>query len=200
MIRALYLKLPRRIWLIILFVVIILVVYFALRFVGTATRNTPEEFLQARQEASLIAADIVTISDNSISDFDQIAKLDSQGDYTNALLLVTKELENNQVARKKAITLSDQLAIMAKNLDKISPTSAGQIALQAVSSETELISRLINYNDGLNQLLGILREKFLGKASGDKILELLSKINDEVKAINDLNRQFNDLMSQFDVK
>jgi len=163
------------------------------------TRTVPEDFLKARQQASAIALEIVAISNNSSVNFNQIAQLDIQGKYTDALILVSQELERNGEARTKAIDLSVQLTTMAKNLDKISPASAGQTALEAISSETALISRLIDYNDYLNQLLEVLRQKFLGKTSGDKIDELISKINDEGKAINDLNQKFNDVMRQFDI-
>ncbi len=200
MISAFYSKIPRRIRLIILFLIIVLVAYFILRFVGMTPRSVPEDFLKARQQASVIALEIIAISDNSNVNFNTIAQLDSQGKYTDALLLVSQELQRNAEARTKAIDLSVQLTTMAKNLDKISPASAGQTALEAISSETALISRLINYNDYLNQLLQILQDKFLGKISGDKIPELIAKINDEAKAINDLNQRFNDVMKQFDVK
>jgi hypothetical protein len=200
MISAFYSKIPRRVKLIILFLIIILIAYFVLRFVGTETRNVPPDFLNARQQASAIALEIVTISNNSSTDFNTIAQLDSQGKYTDALNLVSQELQRNAEARTKAIDLSNQLTTMAKNLNKISPASASQTALEAISSETALISRLIDYNDYLTQLLQVLQDKFLGKVNGDNIPELISKINGEAKTINDLNQQFNDIMAQFDVK
>jgi hypothetical protein len=89
---------------------------------------------------------------------------------------------------------------MAKNLAQISPASASQKALEAVSSETALISRLITYNDYLTQLLEVLRGKFLGKNSNDKIPELIQKLNNEAQAINDLNQKFNETMKEFDAK
>jgi len=49
-----------------------------------------------------------------------------------------------------------------------------------------------------NQLLEVLRQKFIGNSDGDKVHELVQKINDEAQAINDLNRQFNDQMKIFD--
>jgi len=200
MISAFYSKIPKKVRLIILFLLIVLIVYFVLRFIGVSTRSVPEDFLRARGQASLIASEIVLISNNSIADFNQIVELDGQGKYTDALNLVSQELEKNREARGKAIGLSVELTAMAKSLDKISPLSDGQLALEAISSETALISRLIDYNDYLNQLLQVLQQKFLGKISGDKIPEIVSKINDEVKAINDLNRSFNDVMSRFDGK
>jgi len=200
MISTFYSKIPQRLKLLILFILIILIAYFVLRFFAVETRSVPDDFLRARQEASVIAADIVIISNQSSADFGQIAELDSKGNYSDALILVYQELERNRQAREKAINLSIQLESMAKNLDKISPSSAGQTALEAISSETALISRLINYNDYLIQILDILREKFLGKTDGDKIPELIAKANNEAQAINDLNQKFNDVMKEFDLK
>ncbi|MFH1233166.1 MAG: hypothetical protein V1649_00750 [Patescibacteria group bacterium] len=200
MISSIYSKIPQRIRLLILFVFIILIAYFVLRFFAAEPRTIPEDFLRARQEASVIAATIVAISNESTNNFEKIAALDSEGNYTDALILVSQELERNRQAREKAINLSIQLETMAKNLDKITPSSAGQTALEAISSETALISRLINYNDFLTQILDILREKFLGRADGDKIPELIAKANNEAQAINDLNQKFNDIMKGFDLK
>jgi len=200
MISTFYSKIPHRIRILILFIIIILAAYFVLRFFWVDVKNVPEDFLQARQEASLIAQDIVTISNESTNSFAEIARFDKERKYTEALVLISKELERNRQAREKAIKLSVQLETMAKNLAQISPSSAGQKALEAISSETALISRLITYNDYLTQLLEILRGKFLGKNQGDKIPELIAQINGEIQAINDLNRKFNETMKEFDLK
>lgn len=200
MITDLYFKTPKRIRLLILFIIILLLAYFVLRFLTVETRNVPEDFLRARQEASLIASEIVAISNESTNNLNKIAEFDKKGEYTEALVSISQELERNRQAREKAIKLSVQLEAMAKNLSQISPASASQVALQAISSETALISRLITYNEYLTQLLEVLREKFLGKSDGDKIPELLVKINGEIQAINDLNRKFNEVMGEFDLK
>ena len=200
MISNFYSKIPQRIRILILFIFIILLAYFVLRFLAVDVKNIPEDFLRARQEASLIAQDIVTISNESTNSLGEIARLDEERKYSEALALVSKELERNRQAREKAIKLSVQLETMAKNLAQISPASAGQTALEAISSEAALISRLIIYNDYLTQLLEILRGKFLGDNQGDKIPELIAQINGEIQAINDLNRKFNEVMGEFDLK
>ncbi|MDP3015265.1 MAG: hypothetical protein Q8N28_02545 [bacterium] len=198
MIGNFYFKIPRRIRLLIIFIIIIFTAYFILRFLNAEPRNIPSDFLAARQEASLIAQDIVLLSNESTNRLNEIAQFDKDRKYTEALILISQELERNREAREKAIKLSAQLEIMAKNLAKISPASAGQIALEAISLETALISRLITYNDYLTKLLEVLREKFLEKHNGDQVSELISKINDEAKAINDLNQKFNEVMKEFD--
>ncbi|MEK9168387.1 MAG: hypothetical protein AAB698_01125 [Patescibacteria group bacterium] len=200
MIGNFYFKIPRRIRILIVFIIIIFIAYFILRFLSAEPRNIPSDFLIARQEASLIAQNIVSISNESTNKLNEIAQFDKNREYTEALILISQELERNREAREKAIKLSAQLEIMAKNLAKISPASAGQIALEAISSETALISRLITYNDYLTKLLEVLRNKFLEKQNGDQVPELISKINDEARAINDLNQKFNEVMKKFDLE
>jgi hypothetical protein len=195
-----YLRIPKRIRLLIVFLAIVLVAYFIVRFLSIETKNIPEDFLRARQEASLIAQEIVNLSNESVNKIDEIAKFDEEQKYTEALVMISQELERNRKAREKAVDLSVQLEAMAKNLAQISPASASQKALEAVSSETALISRLITYNDYLTQLLEVLRGKFLGKNSNDKIPELIQKLNNEAQAINDLNQKFNETMKEFDAK
>ena len=200
MIGNFYFKIPRRIRILIVFIIIIFIAYFILRFLSAEPRNIPSDFLIARQEASLIAQNIVSLSNESISRLNEISQFDKDRKYTEALLLISQELERNREAREKAIKLSAQLEIMARNLAKISPASAGQKALEAISSETALISRLITYNDYLAKLLEVLRGKFLEKQNGDQVPELISKINNEAKAINDLNQKFNEVMEKFDLE
>jgi hypothetical protein len=198
MIADYYAKIPKKARIAAFFAVIVLIGYFIFYFITADPKSVPEEFLMARREASAIAEEIVSLSSQSTGNLAEISRLDQEGKYSDALNLISEELERNRQAREKAIGLSSQLELMATNIAGISPASASQVALQAVSSETALISRLISYNDYLNQLLEILREKFMGLSNGNSIPELISKINDEAKAINDLDKKFNDLIEDFD--
>ncbi len=200
MFKNFYHKIPRRVRILIFFLLIVLAVWLIFKNFAPESKNVPANFLQARQTASLIAQDIVAVSGRTAENINKISDFDKNKEYTEALNLISEELNNNRKAREKAINLSAQLEIMAKNVSSISPASAGQTAIQAISSETALISRLINYNDYLIKLLEILQAKILEKEknSNEKIMELIGKINDEAKAINDLNNNFNSLMSEFD--
>jgi len=200
MIINLYFKIPRRMRILIIFLLIVAAVGLIVKTFTPETKNTPKEFLEARQEASLIAKDIIDISGRTAENIKKISDLDKNKEYTEALNLISEELNNNREARENAISLSTKLEIMAKNVSQISPAVAGQIAIQAISSETTLISRLITYNDYLIKLLEILQAKFLEKEknANDKIADLIEKINDEARAINDLNNNFNNLMTEFD--
>ena len=200
MIKNFYHRIPRRVKIFIIFALIVLAVYFSIYFLTPTAKNVPSEFLGARQESSLIAKNIIFISNRTSDNLNKIAVLDQEKKYGEALDLVTEEIKQNRRARDEAIKLAGQLETMAKNISTIVPVSAGQTALQAVSSETALISRLITYNDYLVQLLEILQQKFSGfdKNTNGKIAELLAKINEEAKAINELDNSFNQLMGEFD--
>lgn len=180
----------------VIFLAIILVGYFAFQFTRVEPRSIPQDFLKAREDAANVAHDIVAISKESADNLNAIAGLDREKKYTEALALVTQELEKNRLAREKAIALSGHLEIMATNLYQIAPASAGQVALQAISSETTLISRLLAYNDYMIRLLGVLQEKFSGRSDGKEIPDLIAKINNEAREINALDEKFNSLMEE----
>jgi DNA repair ATPase RecN len=178
---------------------IILAAYFIGRFAFIKTHQIPQDFLKARQEASVIAQVIVNFSNDSAKRIEDISKLNSKGDYMEALNLVTAEMEKNREIRQKAISLSANLGTMAQNAVGIYPNSSASIAVEAITIETTLISKLVDYNDYLNQLLEFLRNQLLGKQNPNiKVNQLIDKINEEAIAINDLNQKFNELMAKFD--
>jgi len=179
---------------------IVFAAYFIIRVFLGEPKNIPREFLEARRQASVIAQEIVSLSNETENNLNEISRLSQEKKYADAVNLVVQEIEKNREAREKAIGLSVQLEKMTQNISQINPKSASQSALEAVSSEVALISRLINYNDYLVQLLEVLRAKFLGqeKNSDEKIQELLEKINNEARAINDLDQKFNKIMNGFD--
>ncbi len=202
MINDFYFKIPRRAKITIIFLLIVLTVYLLARFFTPGFKNAPEEFLRARQEASLIAKDIIGLSGQTAGNIAVISEFDREAKYGDALNLISQELERNRQAREKAIDLSKQLELMVKNIPGISPSSAGQAALEALTSETALISRLISYNDYLVQLMELLRKKFLfqEKNGNGRVSELINKINEEARLINELDKNFNESMDKFDNK
>ena len=200
MITSLYFKIPRRLRILVLFLLIVFAAYFITRVFLGESKEVPREFLEARQQASVIAQEIIRMSDETANRLNEVSNLSQERKYTEAVNLIVQEIERNRQAREKAIRLSAQLEKMTQSISGITPKSASQSALEAVSSEVALISRLISYNDYMIQLLEVLRAKFLGqeKNSDGKIQELIEKINNEARAINDLDQKFNRIMSGFD--
>lgn len=194
-----YSKIPK--WaLIIIALLAIIIIVFVARFVFVKDIDIPAEFLTARNEASLIAQDIVNLSDESAKKIEEISRLSNEEKYDEALNLVSEEINRNRTARSKAIALSSELQKMTLNTVKIESESSARLALEAITIETTIINRLISYNDNLTQLLEILRAKLLGQErdSRQKIADLVKKLNDEAEEVNAANQKFNEIMDRFD--
>jgi hypothetical protein len=198
--RALYFKVPRKVRLFVLLLIMVFLAYFVGRFLLAKTKTVPGEFMQARQEASLVAIDIVSMSKDSAKHIDEISALNSGQKYPEALALVKDELNRNREIRDKAIALSSYLQTMTMNVSSIKPRGSAETALEAVSTEVTLIGHLLTYNDHLNQLLEIIRGRITGdpEASSQDVSDLVKKINDESVVVNALNETFNDKMNEFD--
>lgn len=162
----------------------------------------PQDFIDARGRGALISEEIVVSSEASITNLAAISQADEQGNYEDALNLVSKEIQDNEAAFIKAYNLSTQLGIMTNNLNAIKPENAARIGLEAILNESQIVQRLINYNADVRQLLDVLLSRFSNSGSvpnaKEKVKELISSMNDEARAVNDLNNKYKDLMSQFD--
>ena len=200
MMRELYFKVPRKVRIFVIFLVLIFLAYFVGRFLLAKTKTVPSEFMQARQEASLVAQDIVGMSKESAQHIDTISAMNNEKKYVEASDLVKQELERNRQIREKAITLSGYLQTMTMNVSSIEPKISAEMALEAVSTEVTLIGHLLTYNDYLNQLLGVIKGRLAGdqEASSQDIADLVKKINDESIVVNVMNKKFNDQMATFD--
>lgn len=200
MMSELYLRVPRKVRLFVILLIMMFFAYFVGRFLLATTKTVPPEFIQARQEASLIAHDIVGMSKESAEHISYISSLNNDKKYAEALGLVTQEIEHNRQIRDKAIALSGHLQVMTLNISAIGPKSSAETALEAVSTEVTLIGHLLTYNDYLNQLLVIIKGKIVGdpEATVADASDLIKKINDESIVVNVLNERFNEQMMKFD--
>lgn len=200
MIRELYFKVPRKVRLFVVLLVMVFLAYFVGRFLLAQTKTVPTDFMQARQQASVVAQDIVGMSKNSAQHIGDISALNNERKYAEALDLVKQELERNRQIRDKAIALSGYLQTMTVNVSAIEPKVSAETALEAVSMEVTLIGHLLTYNDYLNQLLVGIKGRLTGDetVSSESITELVKKINDESIVVNMLNEKFNDKMTEFD--
>lgn len=198
--RELYFAIPKKVRLFAIVMIALLLLYFVGRFLLMATKIVPDDFMRARQQASVTAQDIVGMSKESSQHIAEIAALNNAQNYSAALRLTENEIERNRQIRDKAIELSAQLQTMTIGVSNIQPKSSGELALEAVSTEVTLIGHLLIYTDYLNQLLQTIRDRIADNASGssERIPMLLQKINDEVIVVNALNDKFNEKMGEFD--
>jgi hypothetical protein len=177
---------------------IIISVYLGVELVGRANGGIPTGFTSARMQGALIAANIVSLSNEMNVDLKKVNEFDSKGDYTAALNLTLSLINRSQDIRNQAVDLSKQIEEMTRALSNIKSFDARQAALESISSQLALINRLINYSGSLGNLLEVLKSKFVGSPQDQKVSTLVNEINNEINAINNFNRQATESMERFD--
>jgi hypothetical protein len=179
-----------------------LAVGLLIKFIFFPSKVIPAEFSESRLRGAALAQKIVVLANASLNSLSEIADYDKQGNTSEALIAISRQLMKNRELHGEAIKLSSQLEKMARSLPEIKPARARLVATEAVTSEVTLVSRLISYNDYLAQLFEVLRAKFNDTAmaanTNGRVEELIKKINDEAAAINDLDKRFNDALVEFD--
>lgn len=173
--------------------------YFTYVLAATST-YVPREFFEARTKGAEISENIVKLAGESISNLEEISRLDEAKNYQAGIDLVMKEITRNDESRKSALELSAELENMARAISNVKPAEASETALQAVIYESQIVQRLINHHNYLYQLLELLRSRFLtGVGASNKVVsDLINKMNDEISAINGLNDKYKETMEKFD--
>jgi hypothetical protein len=190
--------LSRRTKIIIVFVVV-LALGSGLFALFQAQSQVPTSFTTARKQGAIIAENIVTLSDQSTANLEQVSQDDKNGDYTDALTLTTTIANQSQQLRDQAVQLSNQVSSMTQGLSSISSFPAQQAALEAISSRLALINELVNYSGDIGKLLDVLRSHFTGQSQNTaQVQALVNQINTDVNAINNFNAQANASMATFD--
>jgi len=181
--------------------VVVLVIGAFLTYIASplARNRVPSEFNESRQLAASVAQNIVGMLSETSANLSKIQELEQQQKGYRALDIVAGEIEKNKNISDQASQLALHLEIMAKQIPGISPDYAAQTALVAISSETALINQLLVYNNNLNNLLLLLRDRYMhGGVSLEQINSVVDEINQRMESINSLNTQFVQLMESFD--
>jgi hypothetical protein len=165
-------------------------------FFGT---HVPSSFSQARIAAFEYAQNLSDALKDTPSNLHKIQELEKQSKDDQALALLVEEIKKNQIATEASINLSKELEKMAQDIAYIRPKRSAQKALVAITAETQLIYKLVSFNNYMAQLLRLLQDKVTGKIySVEKINQLVDVLNSEVDSINQLNSQFRDYLNDFD--
>ena len=190
--------LSRRTKAVIAFVIVIAAGYGLVLF-WQSQNQVPVAFANARSQGAIIAQNIVNLSNQSDSTLAQVNTDDKDGDYKDALTLVSGLITQSAQLRTQAVQLSNQIQQMTQSLSGINSVPAQQAALEAISSYLALINELITYSNDLDNLLAALQAHFSGTATNNQqIPTLVNQINTDVNAINNFNTQATQAMAQFD--
>lgn len=180
------------------FVAIVVVGYAAARFTQ-GSGGVPGDFTNARLQGALIAQDIVNLSNESTNGLERVNELDKQGDYANALAMMSDLVAQATEIRNRAVELSAQIEQMTKALSDIDDFNARRAALESISNRLALLTQLISYSADMSQLMEVLQSRFTGTGgTSAKVQALVNQINTDVNAINNFNAQAGQAMDRFD--
>jgi len=190
----------RKIKIFLALVVIVVGGYVAGSRLGLSSSNgATDDFKDARAQGAIVAQDIVNLSNGLQTDLERVNKLDSEGNYAEALTATVELLKRTQEVKTKALELSEQLERMTGALADIDSALARQAALESISNRLALIGRLLSYSDYLGQLFASLNLRFSGQQLQENhIKNLIAQVNAEVTAINNFNREASQAMDRFD--
>jgi len=193
-------RVPKRLKIFLVFIIIIAGGYTGSQLTSSFSGRIPREFSEARLQGALIAEGIVNLSNRSAQDLENISELERNKNFSQALKTISDVVKQGQNIRNEAVKLSGELEKMTRTLSEIKSFEARLAAIEAISDQLALISRLINYSGYLGDLLDILRGRFEGTLpnSGSKIKLLVDQVNAEAKAINNFNAHAIKAMERFD--
>ncbi len=160
----------------------------------------PSEFTEHRRQGAGIAKELVSLTEVSLSNLDEISEKDRQYKFGEALDLVRQELARAEEMRAKAFELTDVLTKMIPPAAQVEPEKASKLAIEAIGYEVSLINHFRSYNDILVGLFQTLEYKFSGdiRYDAEDVQNLIKGLNQEASEINRLNNLYNEKMAEFD--
>lgn len=193
-------KTPNWVKSIIVLVLLVVIGYGIWFLVSRPPAKPPVEFLTARERGAEISQKIVELSSATAKEITEINSLDLNNDFGRASSLIEDAKNKNQEALNQAVKLGNEVQKMAEFLDKIFSTKSQELAMKAITTETYLLTNLMQYKLTLDQFLSNLNLAFAtSKAEYRQAAENnLSDLNIKTNTINNLNQQFIDQMRDFD--
>lgn len=161
----------------------------------------PQEFLDARREASATSREIVSLTDSVNKAVRSLNLLDVAEQKPEALNIVHKARTDVATAASRARELSRSLQRMTLALSSLSSGSAQQLAYAAITTEISLISEFFAYTDYLNSFLASIERSFARGSTREEqgaIGKALREANESAETINRLNNEFLAKMRLFD--
>lgn len=165
------------------------------------TEELPEEFLQARRDASLTSKEIVVLTDSINKAVRAINLLDVAEQRPKAIQIVNQAKADVASASSRAFELSRSLERMTQSLISLSSASAQRLAYTAIATELSLVSEFLTYTEHLNVFLASIERSFARGSTREEqeaIGKALDEVNESAKTINRLNDEFLAKMKLFD--
>jgi hypothetical protein len=165
-----------------------------------SSASVPRAFFESRLQAAGAANNLAVLINNSLANLQRIEQYENNNSNDQALELLSYEIDQKQEKQNAAVFLASSLEQMAQAAMTISSAGARGLAIEAVTSGVSMVSRIVSYNNSLDQLFTAIQSKLRNGSSpaGVNIRTLLATLNNDGKAINDLNNSFNAALKKFD--
>ncbi|MEK7479032.1 MAG: hypothetical protein AAB634_00645 [Patescibacteria group bacterium] len=165
------------------------------------TAELPQEFLDARKDASAVSKEIVALTSSVNEAVRALNLLDVAEQKPKALQVVNQAKTDTKSASSRAFELSRHLERMTKSLASLSSGSAQRLAYTAIATELSLVSEFLTYTENLNAFLASVERSFAARSTKEEqeaISKALDEVNKSAKTINRLNDDFLSKMKRFD--
>ena len=178
--------------------VLALIAFFGFIYRGGGSR-VPEEYVQAREEATKISREIVGLGNEVNQSLVEIAAKNNIRDYSAALSVARSGAGQINQIGVKAQELLGALEGMVESVERVRPESAVKAGKDAISVGIKMVERLIIYSNLSSDLIKTIETKLGGGnvKEGD-IQKIIDDINSEVRFINSLSGDYGVLIKQFD--
>ncbi len=165
-----------------------------------ASGGVPKAFFAARLQAAGAASNVAVLINNSLTNLHRIEQFEQNNSNEQALELLAFEIDRKQEKQNAATVLAGDLENMAKAAMEINSSGARGLAIEAVTTGVSMVSRIISYNNSLDQLFSAIQTKIQSGfvPEGVNIRALLASINSDGQSINVLSNSFNETLQRFD--
>ncbi len=177
-----------------------LVVVILLYVLWANPSTPPADFLEARIAAVGAVNNLAQLVDNSLANLEKVDTFTKNENDIEAQNLIGFEFQQRAEKQNAALRLALQLDQMAKTAPSIRSSRARTYAVQSITSGVAMVSRIISYNNNLDQLFTAIQQKiqYKNQPNPTNIRALSANLNADAKAINGLSKEFNDALAQFD--
>ena len=176
----------------------VLVAGFVIAKFELSSADVAPAFEQARMQGAIVSDTIVRLSNEISMDLTKVSELDLAGNPKDALSLTIEVQVKAKEVRVRANDLSEELKKMITSLDSIKSPAGKQAAMEAITNQMAIISRLISYSEYLEQLSQVLSNHFQEISDKRSVSVIISQVNAEVTAVNSFNKQAVQAMERFE--
>jgi len=162
--------------------------------------GVPRAFLEERIQAAGAANNAAVLINSSIENLKKIEQFEAADSNEQALDLISFEISQKQEKQNAAVLLASHLEVMANAAKDITSNRARNLAIESVTIGVSMVSRLVTYNNSVEQLFSAIQYKIINGnvPDGTNLRGLIAGINANSKSINDLSRAFNAALEEFD--